>query len=150
MRYLKCIKSLIQPPWKLIYSSPFEGELNEEGGLIILEKKMVSVLHKELEQDLEQLDYKKVGGQLRTRINSELPLGKYTIPNQSTRSLRSADVFPVVASLDDRKYVCASQASPYEVLQLVVIDNKVYHLQVKNDKGRGERAYGERGGRWGL
>ena len=60
--------------------------------------------------------------------------------------MRSADVFPVVASLDDRKYVCASQASPYEVLQLVVIDNKVYHLQVKNDKGRGERAYGEWGG----
>ena len=27
-----------------------------------------------------------------------------------------------------------------------MIDNKVYHLQVKNDKGRGERAYGERGG----
>ena len=27
-----------------------------------------------------------------------------------------------------------------------MIDNKVYHLLVKNYKGRGERAYGERGG----
>ena len=46
----------------LFVSSPFEGGLFERGGLLNLEKTMVSVLHKELEYSMEKLKKKKVGG----------------------------------------------------------------------------------------
>ena len=48
----------------LFISSPFEGGggggLIETGGLFNLEKTMVSVLHKELEYEVEKLKYKKI------------------------------------------------------------------------------------------
>ena len=49
----------------LFISSPFEGGgggLIETGGLFNLEKTMVSVLHKELEYEVEKLKYKKIEG----------------------------------------------------------------------------------------
>ena len=55
-------KSSIKPPGALFISSPFEGGLFERGGLFNLEKTMVSVLHKELEYNMEKLKNKKVGG----------------------------------------------------------------------------------------
>ena len=71
------------------------GELNRDrgliweggGGLFNLEKTMVSVLHKELEYKVEKLKNKKFSVmQLTIRIKSELPVGKLTIPDQSTQS----------------------------------------------------------------
>ena len=57
------------------------------GGLFNLEKTMVSVLHKELEYKVEKLKNKKFSVmQLTIRIKSELPVGKLTIPDQSTQS----------------------------------------------------------------
>ena len=50
---------------------------------------MVSVLHKELEYKVKKLKYKKVGGHAAEDQNkSELPVGKLTILDQSTRSFR--------------------------------------------------------------
>ena len=47
-------------------SSPFKGGINRDGGggetYFILEKTMVSVLHKKLEYKVEKLKNKKVGG----------------------------------------------------------------------------------------
>ena len=63
---LSCRKSSINPHWGgggLFISSPFEGGgggLIETGGLFNLEKTMVSVLHKELEYEVEKLKYKKI------------------------------------------------------------------------------------------
>ena len=55
------------------------------GGLFNLEKTMVSVLHKELEYKVEKLKNKKFSVmQLTIKIKSELPVGKLTIPDQST------------------------------------------------------------------
>ena len=52
-----------------------------------LEKTMVSVLHEELEHKVEKLKNKKFSVmQLTIRIKSELPVGKLTIPDQSTQS----------------------------------------------------------------
>ena len=57
------------------------------GGLFNLEKMMVSVLHKELEYKVEKLKNKKFSVmQLIIRIKSKLPVGKLTIPDQSTQS----------------------------------------------------------------
>ena len=57
------------------------------GGLFNLEKAMVSVLHEELEYKVEKLKNKKFSVmQLTIRIKSELPVGKLTIPDQSTQS----------------------------------------------------------------
>ena len=57
------------------------------GGLFNLEKTMVSVLHKELDYKVEKLKNKKFSVmQLTIRIKSELPVGKLTIPDQSTQS----------------------------------------------------------------
>ena len=57
------------------------------GGLFNLEKTMVSVLHKELEYKVEKLKNKKFSVmQLRIRIKSKLPVGKLTIPDQSTQT----------------------------------------------------------------
>ena len=48
---------------------------------------MVSVLHKELEYKVERLKYKKLEVmQPRIRNKSELPVGEWTTPDQSTRS----------------------------------------------------------------
>ena len=48
---------------------------------------MVSVLHKELEYKVEKLKNKKFSVmQLTIRIKLELPVGKLTIPDQSTQS----------------------------------------------------------------
>ena len=63
-------KSSIKLPGGLFISSPFEGggrlyrdgSLFERGGLFNLEQTMVSVLHKELEYNVEKLKYKKVRG----------------------------------------------------------------------------------------
>ena len=81
---------------------------------------MVSVLHKELEYKVEKLKYKKVGGH----------------------------------AVEDQKQIRASRVnkrpswiSPYEVLQLWLIDT-VYHLSVKNNKnnkGDGMEDLKERG-----
>ena len=57
------------------------------GDLFNLEKTMVSFLHKELEYKVEKLKNKKFSVmQLTIRIKSELPVGKLTIPDQSTQS----------------------------------------------------------------
>ena len=61
-------KSSIKPPGGWFVSSPFDRGLNRdlgliwEGGLINLEKTMVSVLHKHLKYKVEKLKNKKVGG----------------------------------------------------------------------------------------
>ena len=59
----KCdtINSLLSLPGDLLISSPFDGGggLIEMGGLYILQKTMVSVLHKELGYKVEKLKYKK-------------------------------------------------------------------------------------------
>ena len=48
---------------------------------------MVSVLNKELEYKVEKLKYKKLEVmQPKNKIKSELPVGKYTILDQSTQS----------------------------------------------------------------
>ena len=48
---------------------------------------MVAVLHEELEYKVEKLKNKKFSVmQLTIRIKSELPVGKLTIPDQSTQS----------------------------------------------------------------
>ena len=72
----------------LFISSPFEGELNRDrgliwvgswgkGGLFNLDTMMVSVLRKELEYKVEKLKYKNVEVmQPRIRIKSELPVSK--------------------------------------------------------------------------
>ena len=53
------------------------GGYLRDGGLFIVEKTMVSVLHKELEYKVEKLKYKRLEVmQPRIRIKSELPLGK--------------------------------------------------------------------------
>ena len=53
------------------------GGYLRDGGLFIVEKTMVSVLHKELEYKVEKLKYKRLEAmQPRIRIKSELPLGK--------------------------------------------------------------------------
>ena len=66
---LSCRKSSINPHWGgggLIYFKPIwggeRGGLIETGGLFNLEKTMVSVLHKELEYEVEKLKYKKIEG----------------------------------------------------------------------------------------
>ena len=57
------------------------------GGLFNLEKTMVSFLHEELEYKVEKLKNKKFSVmQLTIRIKSKLPVGKLTIPDQSTQS----------------------------------------------------------------
>ena len=56
------VNPLLSPPGGLFISSPFEaGGLFERGagGFFILEKTMVLVLHKELEYDVDKLQYKK-------------------------------------------------------------------------------------------
>ena len=79
---------LIKPPRGLFISSPFEGVgggLIETRGLFNLETVMASVIHKELECKVEKLKYKKFWViQPRIRIKSEFPVGKETIPDQST------------------------------------------------------------------
>ena len=76
-------KSYIKPPpppprvESLIYFKPFEGVgggLKETGGFFnYLETPMVSVLHKELEYNVEKLRYKKFQvKQPRTRIKAKL------------------------------------------------------------------------------
>ena len=65
------------------------GCLIETGALFNLEKTMTSALHKELEYKVEKHKNKKVGGHAadaRIRIKCEVPVGKYIIPDQSTRS----------------------------------------------------------------
>ena len=63
------------------------GLFETGGGLFNLEKTMVSVLHKELDYKVEKLKNKKFSVmQLTIRIKSELPVGKLTIPDQSTQS----------------------------------------------------------------
>ena len=54
------VNPLVSPTGGLFISNPFEGGLNRDGGLI-LEKTMVSVIHKELEYKVEKLKYKKIG-----------------------------------------------------------------------------------------
>ena len=57
------------------------------GGLFHLTKTMVSVLHKELEYKVQKLKYKKLEVmQPRIKNKFELPVGKYTILDQSTQS----------------------------------------------------------------
>ena len=61
------INPLLSPPGGLFIWSPFEGGglngdeglIREGGGLYNLETTMVSVLHKELEYEVEKLKYKK-------------------------------------------------------------------------------------------
>jgi len=63
------------------------GGLIETGGLFNLAKKMVSVLHRELEYKVEKLKYKKLDVvQPRIKIKSEHRVGEETIPDQSTRT----------------------------------------------------------------
>ena len=45
------------PPQDSFFSDSFEGRLNREGGLIYLEKTVVSVLYKELEYKAEKPKY---------------------------------------------------------------------------------------------
>ena len=53
------------------------GGYLRDGGLFIVEKTMVSVLHKELEYKVEKLKYKRLEVmQPRIRIKFELPVGK--------------------------------------------------------------------------
>ena len=56
------VNPLLSPPGGLFVSSPFEGgaaHLRGGGGLFNLEKTMVSVLHKELEYEVEKRKYKR-------------------------------------------------------------------------------------------
>ena len=63
IRDWKYHKSSFKPPGGIIYFKPIWGRcLIETGGLFNWEKKMVSVLHKDLEYKVEKLKYKKVGG----------------------------------------------------------------------------------------
>ena len=56
-----------------------------DGGLIHLTQTMVLVLHRELENKVEKLKYKKLEVMwLRIKNKSELAVGKWTIPYQST------------------------------------------------------------------
>ena len=58
------------------------------GGLLNLEKTMVSVLHKELEYKVEKLKYKKLEVmQPRIKNKSELPVGKYILPTANYNKL---------------------------------------------------------------
>ena len=63
MGYRRNIRA--SPPY-LFQSSPFEergrGRLVETGGLFNSEKRMVSVLHKDLKYKVDKLKCKKVGG----------------------------------------------------------------------------------------
>ena len=60
--YSCTINSLLSPPPESLFiSRPFEGGrgLFDRGGLYNLQTTMVSVLHKELENKVEKLKYKK-------------------------------------------------------------------------------------------
>ena len=77
----KSIKgSSINPPEAYLFWSPFEGGgLIETGGLFNLEKTLVSILHEELEYEVEKLMTSKRRlevMQAKIRIRSELPVGK--------------------------------------------------------------------------
>ena len=74
----------VNSPWGLFISNPFE-----RGTLFKVAKMMVLVLHKELENEVEKLKYKKLEVvQPKIRNKSELPVGELTIPDQSRRSFR--------------------------------------------------------------
>ena len=63
---LSCRKSSINPHWgggAYLFQAHLRGGrggLNRDRGLFNLEKTMVSVLHKELEYEVEKLKYKKI------------------------------------------------------------------------------------------
>ena len=72
-------------PWTLLtvtpLLSPRKGLIyfnrNCKDGLFNLAKKIVSVLHEEVERKMEKLNYKKLEGiQARIKSNSELPAGE--------------------------------------------------------------------------
>ena len=82
-------KSYIKPRGeRLIYFKSIWGAAYlRRRSLWNLETTMVSVLHKELECKVEKLKYKKLEVmQTRIRIKSKLPVGKWTLPDQSRRS----------------------------------------------------------------
>ena len=71
---------LLSPSGGIFTSNQFDGGggyLRGGGGLINLEKTMVSATHKELEYKVERLKYKRLEVmQPRIRIKSQLPVGK--------------------------------------------------------------------------
>ena len=74
----------------LFIASSFDGGLIWEGagGLINLEKTMVSALHKELGSKVEKLKYKKVGGHAAEDQNQIRTCSWYkTIPDQSINTV---------------------------------------------------------------
>ena len=56
------VKPLLIPPGTYLFQAHQRNGLDRDGGLLNLEKTMVSVLHKELEYKVEKLKNKKVGG----------------------------------------------------------------------------------------
>ena len=77
-------------------------------GLFNLEKRMVSVLHKELQYKMEKLKHKKVAGH---------------VAKDQSFNWQKSQLLQLVNK--------PSQISPHEVLQSWLI-NPVYHLLVKN------------------
>ena len=71
------VNPLLIPPGGLFISNPFEGGLNRDRGLFErgrglfnLAKTMVSVLHKELEYQVEKFKYRKREDQKQIRASS--------------------------------------------------------------------------------
>ena len=85
-------KSCIKPPPRGGGAYLFQTHLRSaygDGGLIHLTQTMVLVLHRELENKVEKLKYKKLEVMwLRIQNKSELAVGKWTIPYQSTWSFK--------------------------------------------------------------
>ena len=79
---------LSPPPRGSFISNPFEWGLIGTGGLFNLEKTMVSVFHRELEDKVESSSRTSWRSAMHSRIKnkSDLPDGEKTIPDQSTRS----------------------------------------------------------------
>ena len=72
---------LLSPPWGLFISNTFEGVLNKDGGLI-WERPGAYLIYK-----VEKLKYKKLKAIAAEDQKINKPrVGKYTIPDQSTRS----------------------------------------------------------------
>ena len=72
---------LLSPPWGLFISNTFEGVLNRDGGLI-WERPEAYLICK-----VEKLKYKKLKAIAGEDQKTYKPrVGKYTIPDQSTRS----------------------------------------------------------------
>ena len=85
-------KSCIKPPPPGGGAYLFQTHLRSaygDGGLIHLTQTMVLVLHRELENKVEKLKYKKLEVMwLRIQNKSALAVGKWTIPYQSTWSFK--------------------------------------------------------------